>query len=120
MIGVLPLQAGSSVFQTMFSPVSRLQAVGRFLESLTPLPVGPRHCGQFSLAASGRVHKIAIEAAAKAERVGAISKCPFFHSAIILAGTKLDPGILGSKLFGIKPGAGLLPAVVREDQHHPS
>src|SRR5688572_15681066 len=48
MIGVLPLQEGSSVFQTMFW--SRLQVVGRPVESLMPLPVGPRHCGQFSLA----------------------------------------------------------------------
>src|SRR5262245_30748288 len=36
----------------MFSFFSRLQVVGRFLESLIPLPVGPRHCGQFSLAAA--------------------------------------------------------------------
>src|SRR3954451_8274096 len=50
MIGVPPLHDGSSLFQTMFSFFSRLQLVGRFLESLIPLPVGPRHCGQLSFA----------------------------------------------------------------------
>src|SRR3712207_238545 len=50
MIGVLPLQEGSGVFQTMFSFVSAFQFVGRPVESLTPFPLGPRHCGQFSVA----------------------------------------------------------------------
>src|SRR5262245_56909095 len=50
MIGVLPLHAGSSVLQAMLVPASALHDVGRFLESLTPSPVGPRHCGQLSLA----------------------------------------------------------------------
>src|SRR4051795_12434536 len=34
----------------MFSPVWAFQVVGKFFESLTPLPVGPRHCGQLSFA----------------------------------------------------------------------
>src|SRR6478736_3849698 len=50
MIGVPPLHDGSAAFHTMFSFFSRLQVVGRFFESLMPLPSGPRHCGQFSFA----------------------------------------------------------------------
>jgi hypothetical protein len=49
-IGVPPLQDGSGVFQTMFSSV--VQVVARPVESLMPLPSGPRHCGQFSPAAA--------------------------------------------------------------------
>src|SRR5439155_27326110 len=50
MIGVLPLHEGSSVFHAMFSFFSRLQCVGKLVESLVPLPLGPRHCGQLSFA----------------------------------------------------------------------
>src|SRR5262245_45545876 len=64
MTGVLPLQAGNSAFQTMFSPVARLHVIGRFFESLTPLPLGPRHCGQFSLAAAEKT-KAKMNSAAK-------------------------------------------------------
>ena len=48
MIGVPPLQEGSSVFQTTFSSV--FQLTGKPLLALTPFPSGPRHWGQFSWA----------------------------------------------------------------------
>src|ERR1051325_8715992 len=44
-MGVEPLQPGIEVFQTTFSSVVHL--TGRFFSLLTPLRLGPRHCGQF-------------------------------------------------------------------------
>lgn len=44
--GVPPLHEGSSAFQTMFC--ARLHSVETPVESLMPLPLGPRHAGQFS------------------------------------------------------------------------
>src|SRR5688500_4772807 len=46
MIGVEPLQPGIANFHATFSSVDHL--TGRFFSALTPLRLGPRHCGQFS------------------------------------------------------------------------
>src|SRR5262245_2445856 len=47
-IGVEPDHAGIASFQEMFSVFDHL--IGRLFSPLTPLSVGPRHCGQFSAA----------------------------------------------------------------------
>src|SRR5829696_8733315 len=46
MIGVEPLRPGIATFQITFSSV--VHVTGRFFSLLTPLRLGPRHCGQFS------------------------------------------------------------------------
>src|SRR3954463_16340208 len=58
MTGVPPLHDGSSIFQMMFSPVFEFHFVGKFFESLIPLPAGPRHCGQLSLAMAATHRKL--------------------------------------------------------------
>ena len=45
-IGVDPLKSGMATFQATFS--SAVHLTGRFFSLLTPLRLGPRHCGQFS------------------------------------------------------------------------
>jgi hypothetical protein len=48
MIGVPALHDGRGICQAMFCV--RLQVVGSRVASLTPVPRGPRHCGQFWVA----------------------------------------------------------------------
>src|SRR6478735_4325937 len=49
-IGVEPESAGMPSFHAMFSDC--VHFTGRLVSVLIPLPEGPRHCGQFSLACS--------------------------------------------------------------------
>src|SRR5215216_3311394 len=46
MMGVEPLQPGMGTFHETFSSLVHL--TGRFFSLLTPLRLGPRHCGQLS------------------------------------------------------------------------
>src|SRR5262245_42247720 len=83
--GVPPLHHGSGAFQTMFLFCERLHSVGRLVESLVPLPLGPRHCGQFSLAwlASGSVHDKTAKATPKARlKHCALTNGPFVKGKI--------------------------------------
>ncbi len=50
-MGVPPLQAGSSTFQT--TPTLALHSEGISVAGLTPVCSGPRHCGQFEDADPG-------------------------------------------------------------------
>src|SRR5512145_66082 len=45
MIGVDPLRLGIGSFHAMFSSIDHL--IGSPFSALTPLSLGPRHCGQF-------------------------------------------------------------------------
>src|SRR5262245_24562038 len=98
----------------MFSFRSRPQVVGRFVESLVPLPLGPRHWGQFSSAAREEVKQQAARVTANSGRK-AVTEDPFAfeersrHGRIIMYKPRkfqlvpVDWGRLVTKILGAPP-----------------